>query len=271
MAFALPCLSIVMCYARIFYIVRKTAMRTQEPITNNVGSVRIPQNKKNKNHNNQIQNTAAPIKENENKNHHENGIEEKELLQNECHEIVKIENGCNDNNYNGVTVTRNNSNHQKTRPYLSKIDGFKFIDTSFESELLGPTGPKSLSVPEGSGLDSSLNTSTSSINKTVDFTKTVNETIKEQQEVDSAFEVSTTSSADKYQVSPSFCREIIFDVVTWILTEHFWFIFVHCSQIMGAAMVLLMEYMMMCQLLYRRNHHRARGLICHKTTVHLSK
>jgi hypothetical protein len=30
MAFALPCLCIIVCYARIFYIVRKTAMRTHE-------------------------------------------------------------------------------------------------------------------------------------------------------------------------------------------------------------------------------------------------
>lgn len=30
MAFVVPCISIVVCYARIFYIVRKTAMRTHE-------------------------------------------------------------------------------------------------------------------------------------------------------------------------------------------------------------------------------------------------
>lgn len=210
MAFALPCLSIVLCYARIFYIVRKTAMRTQEPLQNNVGSVKIPQKKKNNNHNHQ--NQVAPFKPNDNKNHHENGIEEKELLQNECHEITKIENGNDDLHFNGISVSRNisiTSHNQRQRPYLSKIDGFKFIDTSFDSDLLGPT-VKSLSVPESNnGLDSSLNTSTSSINKTVEFTKSVNETIKEQQEVDSAFEVSTTSSADKYQVSPSFCRDFI--------------------------------------------------------------
>lgn len=31
MAFVVPCVSIVVCYARIFYIVRKTAMRSHEP------------------------------------------------------------------------------------------------------------------------------------------------------------------------------------------------------------------------------------------------
>ena len=33
MAFALPCMFIVICYARIFYIVRRTAIRSREPAT----------------------------------------------------------------------------------------------------------------------------------------------------------------------------------------------------------------------------------------------
>lgn len=32
MAFVVPCVAIVVCYARIFYIVRKTAMRSHEPV-----------------------------------------------------------------------------------------------------------------------------------------------------------------------------------------------------------------------------------------------
>lgn len=32
MAFVVPCLAIIVCYARIFYIVRKTAMRSHEPM-----------------------------------------------------------------------------------------------------------------------------------------------------------------------------------------------------------------------------------------------
>lgn len=204
MAFALPCLCIVLCYARIFYIVRKTALRTQEPIISNSGSVRIPHTKKN---NNQTKNAAIPNANNNGNQNHINGIEEKNLLQNEdqCHEIVKIQNGKDEIDNNGVSISRTSSRIQRTRPYLSKIDGFKFIDTSFESDFIGPT-TKNLTIPEKTGLDTSLNTSTTSINKTVEFTKTIFETGAnvEQQEVDSAFEVSTTCSADKYQVRPSF-------------------------------------------------------------------
>ncbi|XP_058055904.1 G-protein coupled receptor moody [Anopheles bellator] len=35
-AFALPCLSIIVCYARIFYIVRSTALRTQDQASDNL-------------------------------------------------------------------------------------------------------------------------------------------------------------------------------------------------------------------------------------------
>lgn len=42
MAFVVPCISIIVCYARIFYIVRKTAMRTHEnAIVVPTGSIRI--------------------------------------------------------------------------------------------------------------------------------------------------------------------------------------------------------------------------------------
>lgn len=46
MAFIVPCLSIVICYARIFYIVRKTALKTQDQTLNqrNAGSVRMTHN-----------------------------------------------------------------------------------------------------------------------------------------------------------------------------------------------------------------------------------
>jgi hypothetical protein len=64
MAFALPCLSIIVCYARIFYIVRKTAMRTHElkptasvKMTHNSTTI-VPKKEQN-NHSTSTGNTAT--------------------------------------------------------------------------------------------------------------------------------------------------------------------------------------------------------------------
>lgn len=51
MAFALPCCAIVLCYARIFYIVRKTALRANGGQQKSNGSIRLnndPNNSSNK-------------------------------------------------------------------------------------------------------------------------------------------------------------------------------------------------------------------------------
>lgn len=134
MAFLVPCLCIIICYARIFYIVRKTALKShQEPMTNS--SLRLPQSKAN---------SRSPAQDT---NHSSRRLIEKHSKtskdeHSENSSSVSTSSGYPQNppqlhhQYNSLT-------NKPLRPYLSKVreDEIKFIDTSVESEL-----PPSLSI-----------------------------------------------------------------------------------------------------------------------------
>lgn len=108
MAFALPCCAIVLCYARIFYIVRKTALRIHETQLKSNGSVRLNQ----------------------------------DGAKNRNTELMKI--ALNDNNveresssFESKGSLKSINNEQRARKFLSKtkLEDLKFIDTSVESDI----------------------------------------------------------------------------------------------------------------------------------------
>lgn len=133
MAFLVPCLCIIICYARIFYIVRKTALKShQEPMTNS--SLRLPQGKAN---------SRSPAQDT---NHSSRRLIEKHS---KTSKDEHSENSSSVSTSSGYPPNPPQVHHQYTlnnkplRPYLSKVreDEIKFIDTSVESEL-----PPSLSI-----------------------------------------------------------------------------------------------------------------------------
>lgn len=101
MAFLLPCCAIVLCYARIFYIVRKTALRIHETQLKSNGSVRLKQD-------------PSSVKS----------------LKNE--QFIKT----TLNDYEGE-IPKSNSSDRRVKKILSKSkeEDLKFIDTSVESDL----------------------------------------------------------------------------------------------------------------------------------------
>lgn len=114
MAFALPCCAIVLCYARIFYIVRKTALKIQDNQPRENGSVKFSNKskkwfKRNDQHNQEIQ---VP-----------------KIVSDERNDSL-INNQDNSNSESLI-------NGQRMRKLLSKSrdDDMKFIDTSVESDL----------------------------------------------------------------------------------------------------------------------------------------
>lgn len=111
MAFALPCCAIVLCYARIFYIVRKTALKLQENHSKENGSVRLSK-KSNLPKRNEAHNQTPPSQK---------SSEER--------------NDSLTTNQNVSALEASNGN--RTRKLLSKSrdDDLKFIDTSVESDL----------------------------------------------------------------------------------------------------------------------------------------
>ncbi|KAG5682434.1 hypothetical protein PVAND_011787 [Polypedilum vanderplanki] len=115
MAFILPCFAIVLCYARIFYIVRKTALKTHEiPKVN--GSIKM-------NHNNNINNikrTPSPI--------------EQKIVCNKINVKRTSFCECNDDNEGIKLPINNDKQHRKCLAKLKNED-LKFIDTSCESDL----------------------------------------------------------------------------------------------------------------------------------------
>lgn len=137
MAFLVPCLCIVICYARIFYIVRKTALKShQDPAMTN-SSLRLPQAKTN---------SRSPALDT---NHSGRRLIEKHS---KTSKDEHSENSSSVSTSSGYPPNppQVHSNHQYSsqtnkpvRPYLSKVreDEMKFIDTSVESEL-----PPSLSI-----------------------------------------------------------------------------------------------------------------------------
>ena len=142
MAFVLPCFFIFICYARIFYIVRKTAMKSRDPhhLKTN-GTARMTSNSNNNNNNNNNQAKAVtnkiphnplpikPLSEKTNKNGHRLSFQEDD----------DSENRVNDNYSERSKNSQNSSitNGQRMRRHLTKTkeEDLKFIDTSMESDL----------------------------------------------------------------------------------------------------------------------------------------
>lgn len=107
MAFALPCCAIVLCYARIFYIVRKTAIRANGGQIKPNGSLRVntdPNNSSNKTSTSNDR-PLGPLKA----------------------DSISISSKGNRESVNG----------QRMKKLLSKTreEDMKFIDTSVESDL----------------------------------------------------------------------------------------------------------------------------------------
>lgn len=118
MAFACPCLAIVLCYARIFYIVRKTAIKTQEMYPKANGSVRL-KHKVSTNYQKKSSNLDKDIpKRVISTLHSENDAVEKKSAQ------------------SGQRLNpKNDSRIGRKGLSKSRDDDLKFIDTSLESDL----------------------------------------------------------------------------------------------------------------------------------------
>lgn len=139
MAFVVPCLSIVICYARIFYIVRKTALKTQEPPLNQrgTGSIKMTHNHatyiNNLNNNGQYNNSSVPKPT----PHASNTQDSKETTA-----TPKSSNGHRlsflDDDESEPKVIRDGSDRSfRSRRILKRTleEDLKFIDTSVESDL----------------------------------------------------------------------------------------------------------------------------------------
>jgi hypothetical protein len=115
MAFALPICTIVLCYARIFYIVRKTAMKTHEIHPKANGSLRLSHNHV------AVINSDSRVSEDKS---------DRQRLS------IQTEDGSESHSERSKSSFI--SNHgQRPRKLLSKMreDDLKFIDTSVESDL----------------------------------------------------------------------------------------------------------------------------------------
>lgn len=123
MAFALPCMFIVICYARIFYIVRRTAMRSRDPVLKPGISTRTIDNDRPANNSSEDrqQFTAVDVPQQppncDNNHHHQQRLGHDQ-----------------DVDPDEVVVIRTTS--EKPRCPLTKFkdDDLKFIDTSLESD-----------------------------------------------------------------------------------------------------------------------------------------
>lgn len=185
MAFMVPCLCIIICYARIFYIVRKTAMRTHEPATVN-NSVRMMSGK-----------NVRTQKAMDDANHSDRQLIEKSS---KTSKEENSENSSSISNYGGYPhsatqlAAGSNPNIQRSRPYLSKFreEELKFIDTSVDSEL-----PPSLSaLRRDRQREGTPSSNVSSTHAAIVSSSHKNQKLNE---IDSAVEDSTSSS-DNAQV-----------------------------------------------------------------------
>lgn len=134
MAFALPCLAIVLCYARIFYIVRKTAMKTQDVQIKANGSVRIGRGANS--NKSSAKGSSNPDK------HAPNAVGENSKLNKKTRPSVSDNSESDKTNdthslRSRPSVDSSSDQRPNTKKFLSKIkpDDLKFIDTSVESDL----------------------------------------------------------------------------------------------------------------------------------------
>lgn len=150
-AFALPCLCIIICYARIFYIVRKT----HESVIKSVGSIKIVH----ANSNMKITTSNAPLAEeeklcyDEKKRHAADGIvddnAEKQLLPKNNNHTTGVVAASTDKR-TMTTKNNNNNHHQKSH----KIHRDEYSGPSDVS-----TQPYSAAEPSSNISDGSYNNS----------------------------------------------------------------------------------------------------------------
>lgn len=155
MAFVVPCISIIVCYARIFYIVRKTAMRTHENAQIiPTGSIRIqeqPQQQQQKsnnisNSNNKFTDKAAT-----------------QLLDSKTNRAASEESNKNyeENQRNHKNRLDTNSENSSSNFYPHSTCGskilLKYIDSSLDSDLPPSLTGLRLNKDEGNKTTTDLN------------------------------------------------------------------------------------------------------------------
>lgn len=222
MAFACPCLAIVLCYARIFYIVRKTAIKTQEMYPKANGSVRL----KHKASVNHLKKSSNLDKDNSKKTI--------STLQAESN-VVDTISAQSDQRLD----PKNDSRIRRKGLSKSKDDDLKFIDTSLESDLPPtlsqlqrksvqvstefdvPTLSSSLQTPSSPPLDSSAiisadsNQLSSIEGSNGNYPITIGSHTKRDMTVDSAVEDSITISLEQVKFFFSLER-FVFPVINMI-------------------------------------------------------
>lgn len=214
MAFVVPCISIIVCYARIFYIVRKTAMRTHENAhIIPTGSIRIQEPAQQQQKSNHILNRANQFADEADKQLLDNKTNENRLLSDENHKNHK--NRIDTNSETSSSIFYPNSTCG------SKIL-LKYIDSSLDSDL-----PPSLT-----GLRLNKDEENKNDHKGVEFAENdsnqlngscdtelkrhhlnARQTASQWQEADSAMDESI-SSVDNNQVSESYIK---FSIISYKL------------------------------------------------------
>lgn len=214
MAFGVPCISIIVCYARIFYIVRKTAMRTHENAhIIPAGSIRIQEQTQPQRSNNRL-NKPSPFTDDANKQLLEiKSNDNRDLSVSDGHSYD--ENQRNRRNKLDTNSETSSSNFYPHGTCGSKIL-LKYIDSSLDSDL--PPSLTGLRLNRDDEIKSDhskgvefVDNDSNHMNGSCDTELKRNHlNIKQTvtQEVDSAMDESI-SSVDNNQVSDGF------DVVIW--------------------------------------------------------
>lgn len=211
MAFVVPCVSIIVCYARIFYIVRKTAMRTHENAhIIPSGSIRIQEQAQQQQKSNHILNRANQFTDEADKQLLDNKTNENRLLSDENNK------NYDENQRNRKNKIDTNSETSSSIFYPHSTCGskilLKYIDSSLDSDLPPSLTGLRLNKDEENKIDHN------SMNKGVEFVESDSnqkngscdtelkryqlsrQTASQWQEADSAMDESI-SSVDNNQVS----------------------------------------------------------------------
>lgn len=205
MAFVVPCISIVVCYARIFYIVRKTAMRSHES-TGTLGNTSM--------HiltatNGNSEATTKKINVSNNNRKPSDGTDVQLLPKESNGSITPSANGRRCGNGNGRSLLDSDisSSVSHSHSHSDLKSSLKFIDTSVESDF-----PPTLSALRKHTLDEKKLSGADRISSSVSICRTV-EFIDGRTSLDRDCSVKTmahdndsaieesTSSADNNQVN----------------------------------------------------------------------
>lgn len=131
MAFVVPCISIVVCYARIFYIVRKTAMRSHDSAGTLGNNVHIQPPATNGNR----QPTARKRFVNNNQRLPSDGTDVKLLPKKSNGSIMPNANGMRCVNCKNLLDSDVSSTDTHSQSQSDLKSSLKFIDTSVESDF----------------------------------------------------------------------------------------------------------------------------------------